>query len=427
MQLLPVMPDAARQALPGAAAAIAGSSENDRLAALDALDVLDTPQEEAFDRVARLARKLFNVPMAAVSFIDAHRQWYKANEGLVGDQHPREHSFCRHLIENGKPLVVPDATRDERFADSPLVTGDGGIRFYAGLPLRSADGHNIGSICIVDTKPREFGDAQLELLNDLAQISMDELDLRLTAVRDSLTGVMSRKRFKEEAARAVALAQRHHQEMAIVAFDLDHFKRINDTFGHAAGDTVLASVAAAVQSVLRGTDLIGRLGGEEFAVLLPNTALPGAMEAAEKIRKAVGALRFTFGEQEIGITTSLGVAALDPSTREAESLLAHADKALYEAKDAGRNRVSAFRAAPTEAAKDTTRRRVLKGGKVVFNGGRSSIDCTVRSMSDTSAGIDVSSSVGVPKHFNLVIDADRFDRPAKIVSQTERHIELEFA
>jgi diguanylate cyclase (GGDEF)-like protein len=424
MQILPVVSDPSLDSLPGAAAALA-ESESERLAALDRLDVLDTPREEAFDRIARLARKVFNVPMAAVSFIDAHRQWYKANDGLVGDQHPREHSFCRHLVETGKALVVPDATKDERFAESPFVTGSG-IRFYAGLPLRSADGHNIGSICIVDTKPREFGEAQLDLLNDLAHISMDELDLRLTAVKDSLTGVLTRRRFKEEAARSVALAQRHHQDLAIVAFDLDRFKHINDTFGHAAGDAVLVGAAEAARSVLRITDLIGRLGGEEFAVLLPSTALGGAMEVAEKIRKAVGALRFTFGEQEAGIATSVGVAALDPSTRDAETLLVHADKALYEAKNAGRNRVVAYRA-PAPAATETTRRRVLKGGKVVFNAGRSSIDCTVRSLSDQGAGIDISSSLGVPKHFNLVIDADRFDKPARIVSQTERHIELEFA
>ena len=357
--------------------------ESERLAALDRLDVLDTPQEESFDRIARLARKLFDVPMAAVSFIDAHRQWYKANEGLDGDQHPREQTFCRHLVETGKPLVVPDATKDERFAESPFVTGDAGIRFYAGLPLRTAEGHNVGSICIIDTKPHEFGDAQLELLNDLAQISMDEIDLRLTATRDSLTGTLSRRHFKEEAVRAVSLAQRHHQDLAIIAFDLDHFKHINDTFGHAAGDTVLGAVAEAVRETLRGTDLIGRLGGEEFAALLSSTALPGAVEAAEKIRKAVGALRFTFGEQETGVTTSLGVAALDPSTREADALLTHAGKALDEAKQAGRNRVAVYRA--PAAAADTTRRRVLKGGRVVFNGGRSSIDCTVRSLSDAGS------------------------------------------
>src|SRR5215207_8333458 len=93
--------------------------ENARLTALHELDVLDTPREEAFDRITRLAKKLFNVPTAFLSFMDAHRQWHKAHEGTSTEEAPREHTFCQHLIESGKPLIVPDATKDPRFAQNP--------------------------------------------------------------------------------------------------------------------------------------------------------------------------------------------------------------------------------------------------------------------------------------------------------------------
>jgi diguanylate cyclase (GGDEF)-like protein len=339
----------------------------------------------------------------------------------LADEVAREHTFCRLLLDDAKPIVVPDATKDERFKDNPHVTADLGVRFYAGMPLRTDGGHVVGSLCIVDTKPREFGEQQAEVLKDLADMTMDELELRMLATKDSLTGSLSRRAFKEEAAREVALAVRHHHDLSLIVLDLDFFKRINDRFGHAAGDRALIKVVEACRGVLRLTDRIGRLGGEEFAILLPETDQTGAMEVANKVRLAVEHL--DFGPDAIKATVSLGVASLDPLTRDLNSLLGNADKALYDAKEQGRNRAVGYQA---PAAALPARRRVLKAGQIVFNGGTSSIDCTVRSLSDGGAGIDVSSTVGVPKSFDLAIKADGLKKPARIVAHTERHLEVEF-
>lgn len=423
MQSLPIPSVPPDQELPGLQdAVVTHDRENARLQALDNLDVLDTPKEEAFDRVTRLAKKLFSVPISAVSFIDAHRQWYKSCQGLLNDETPREHTFCRHMLDTGQPLVVPDATQDARFAQNPYVAGNPGIRFYAGIPLKTDADHIVGSLCVVDTKPREFSEGQVDLLRDLAEMAMDELQLRMSASKDILTGALSRRAFKEELARAAALALRHHHDLALIAFDLDRFKEINDTFGHAAGDFILARAAKACQLEIRETDMLGRLGGEEFGVLLPNTGLTGAMGVAEKLRAAIQGLKFEDGA--VKATASFGVAAMDTSTRDAHGLLSNADKACYQAKEAGRNRIVAYR---PPAGATAIRRRVLKGGQIVFNGGMSSIDCTVRSISDEGAGIDVNSSLGVPKSFDLVIRADHFEKHARVVSQSERHIEVAFS
>jgi diguanylate cyclase (GGDEF)-like protein len=409
---------------PDADLAAAAAREAQRLSALDHYDVLDTPREQAFDSIARLTRKLLGVPIALVSVLDAHRQWYKAAEGVSATEAPRQDTFCRIAIEGTTPLLVEDATADPRFSDNPYVTGAPGIRAYAGIPLRTSDGHNIGTLCAVDTERRRFSADQIEALTDLARLAMDELELRRIAATDVLTGAMSRRAFKAEADRAVALALRHHHDVSCILLDLDHFKSVNDTHGHAAGDAVLVKVLDACRDVLRGTDLVGRLGGEEFAVLLPQTSLEAAMDVGEKLRRAIGDLTVETLPDAFRITASFGVASLDLDTRDLTALLAHADVALYRAKSEGRNRVVAWQA--SEAAPTQQRRRVLKGGTILFNDRNSTVDCTVRSLSDDGAGLDVISSVGIPKTFDLAIRADGLDRPCRVTARTEKHIELEF-
>lgn len=153
--------------------------EGARLDALHALEVLDTPPEERFDRVTRIAAALFDVPMALVSLVDAERQWFKSHHGLDATETPREMAFCGHAILNDDPLVVPDAHRDARFADNPLVTGPPHVRFYAGVPLRVRDVAGtraaVGTLCVLDHRPREIERDQLRLLCDLATLVEDEL------------------------------------------------------------------------------------------------------------------------------------------------------------------------------------------------------------------------------------------------------------
>src|SRR5450432_1201809 len=152
-----------------------------RLNALDSYRVLDTAPEACFDRLTALAADLFDVPIALVSLIDAERQWFKSHHGLEAESTPRSQAFRAHAKELGAnaTMVVEDAMRDPRFQDNPLVTGDPHIRFYAGAALTSADGFNLGSLCVIDTKPRPAPSADdIRRLETLASLVVGELELR---------------------------------------------------------------------------------------------------------------------------------------------------------------------------------------------------------------------------------------------------------
>ena len=131
--------------------------------------------EERFDRVTRLATALFDVPMAMISLVDANRQWYKSCLGVSRRETSRDEAFCAHVVYNREPMVIADALQDARFADNPLVTGDPRVRFYAGYPLILENGSCIGTLCLLDTRPRTFAGEELARLHDLADITLREL------------------------------------------------------------------------------------------------------------------------------------------------------------------------------------------------------------------------------------------------------------
>jgi phosphoribosyl 1,2-cyclic phosphodiesterase len=150
-------------------------NEAGRLAALNKLDILDTDPEERFDRITRIASEAFNVPIALVSLVDRDRQWFKSCIGLTAKETPRDMAFCAHAILEDEVLIVPDALLDARFADNPLVTGEPHVRFYAGYPLKSADGNFMGTLCLIDTRPRRLDDSKINLLRDLGHLVETEL------------------------------------------------------------------------------------------------------------------------------------------------------------------------------------------------------------------------------------------------------------
>lgn len=159
-----------------------------RLRQLRALEILDTAPEEGFDRITRLASQLLDAPIALVSLVDGSRQWFKSRVGLDAQETPREIAFCAHAIVGREPLVVNDATRDVRFQANPLVTGDLGIRFYAGVPLQCGEGSAMGTLCVIDQKPRELSGREIDLLRDLACLAERELAYRAArAVTRELT------------------------------------------------------------------------------------------------------------------------------------------------------------------------------------------------------------------------------------------------
>lgn len=153
------------------------SNENERLAAVRALGILDTPSEERFDRVTKLAMLVFDVPIAYVAIIDSNRQWFKSRRGFDAAETPRGISLCGHAVLGCDALVVPDTHLDARFRDNPMVTGEPFARFYAGQPLRGPGGLNVGTLCVVDRKPRTFSKKDAETLALLGRLVENELGL----------------------------------------------------------------------------------------------------------------------------------------------------------------------------------------------------------------------------------------------------------
>jgi two-component sensor histidine kinase len=163
-------------------AALSGDHEADRLSELNSYKLLDTPPEHQFDSIVGLARVLFDTPMAAITLVDADRQWFKARSGIDDEQHAREHSFCNHAMRDNGTFVVADARTDPRFAENPLVRGAPNIRFYAGAPLRSPSGHDLGAVCVISPNPRDdFSVADRRKLEILASIVGNEMELRRRA------------------------------------------------------------------------------------------------------------------------------------------------------------------------------------------------------------------------------------------------------
>ena len=158
-------------------------NENARLEKLNLYRILDTPPEEAFDRITRIVAETIGVPIALVSLVDSERQWFKSKYGLEAEQTPRDVAFCAHAILGDSLFVVEDATLDTRFADNPLVASDPSIRFYAGAPLKTPDGLNLGTLCAIDRTPRKLTEGQSQLLSDLSGVVVDELELRIALRR----------------------------------------------------------------------------------------------------------------------------------------------------------------------------------------------------------------------------------------------------
>ena len=154
------------------------ADEAERLKALAECAILDTPPEEAYDDLTRLAAFVCGAPLALVSLVDANRQWFKSRLGVREAQTHRNISFCSHAILRPEPLIVPDALHDPRFAGNPLVISEPFVRFYAGVPLRSREGHALGTLCVLDQRPRQLQPEQLEALKALARLAAILLELR---------------------------------------------------------------------------------------------------------------------------------------------------------------------------------------------------------------------------------------------------------
>ena len=301
-----------------------------RLGTLHALGLLDTPAEERFDRITRMAQRLFDAPIALISLVDEHRQWFKSRQGFEAAETPRNVSFCGHAIHGNDPMVVIDATDDPRFADNPLVVQDPGIRFYAGCPIAAADGSKLGTLCVIGREPRSFSDSDAALLRDLADIVESEIVAVDTAITDPLTGLTNRRGFQLIADKVLAICVRRSLPAVLVYADLDNLKPVNDKFGHEAGDRAITDAAELLASAFRESDVVARLGGDEFATLL--TATDDPEPPLQRLGHLIAERNHSTPEGQ-ALSMSIGTAVFDPQhPLGIDELTRVADQAMYQDK-----------------------------------------------------------------------------------------------
>ncbi len=241
--------------------------EDRRLAALRRLALLDTEADESFARITRIARRLFEVPVAFVSLLDEDRQWFKSRVGADSEGTDRDISFSAHAVAADELLVVVDARVDERFHDNPLVSS-GSVVFYAARPIRSPEGLPVGVFCVVDSTSRKFSDEDAATLEDLAAVVEREIEMHYRACLDEVTGVYNRRGFVAIGRSVLEGAARRGTSVAVAYLDVDGLKGVNDEHGHGVGDHALVAVAHALRAGTRASDVVGRLGGDEFGLLL---------------------------------------------------------------------------------------------------------------------------------------------------------------
>ena len=265
------------------------ADESQRLQTLRDMRLLDTPPEERFDRVTRLARQVFNVPYALVSLVDADRQWFKSNQGLDAEETPREVSFCGHAILDDKIMVVGDATNDVRFCDNPLVCGNPNIRFYAGYPLAAPDGSRVGTLCIIDEKPREMSAEQLTLLRELGRMVEEEMIAASNATVDVTTGISNRNGFMSVADHLLSLCKRKREPATLLLFNLYDLYSLEETHGRYDGDTIALELSHLLMAAFRESDIVARTALDTFCVLLATTDMDGAAEARNRFAEQLTA------------------------------------------------------------------------------------------------------------------------------------------
>jgi len=316
------------------------ADEEHRLRDLQRFGVLGTSSDIHLDRLVELACLIFAVPMAAISLVTSDRQWFLAQKGLSVTETPRGVAFCAHAIMGDQVMVVPNALEDERFCHNPLVTSEPQIRFYAGAPLRSGQGHNLGTLCVIDCQPMEPTGDQVRELELLSQLVMRELDLRRERFLCPITGLPIRQQFLRIAEQEFRRAKEEGRDLSLLLFDIDNFRAINSRWGHQAGDDLMADLCKMSQQFLGKKDFAGRLGDGEFALLLVDTCAEDALATSEALRHAVATMPGVHSHSDLHLHISGGLTSLGSDDKSFSNLLLRAEQALHLAKSNGRNQIA---------------------------------------------------------------------------------------
>ncbi len=309
--------------------------------------------DQQMSRIRRIGARLFDVDSCIITLGDVDPLTANADRSTAT---AAETAFCRSIPLHGEPSVVLDTIQDQAFAKHALVTGAPHIRFYAAHPVHTQEKALIGSIALIDYAPRtSFDEGDRQMLADLAALVERELafrsvnasqldlqkknkNLRRKSLIDPLIGTWNRGAIMRILTIEAIRCDKAGLPLSLIVADLDYFKKINDTHGHPAGDTVLVKAASRLRSCIRPQEALGRYGGEEFLIILPGSSHLTAMAVAERMRHAIASQPEIIGGTTLNLTISAGVASTDlfPSAT-TEELISRADVALYAAKDAGRN------------------------------------------------------------------------------------------
>jgi diguanylate cyclase (GGDEF)-like protein len=316
------------------------ANENGRLQSLYSYDILDSLPDVDFDTLTRLAANALKMPAAVIGLMDSDRLWFKSKIGLGVPQLDRQIAFCAHAImQPEEVLVSEDLLQDARFIHNPLVTQVPHLRFYAGAPLINQEGYALGTIAVADVTPRTISESDKMMLKDIANLVILAIESRKAAgllqqfaMTDQLTRLANRVQFERVLNAEISLARRSGISFKLFLMDLDNFKAVNDTFGHAAGDEVLKQVSERMLAQLRTEDLVARLGGDEFGLLVRGDCDQYRETIASRMIQAVSAPMQLSNGKEVSIGVSIGSVVYSDDVNSMSALLAVADESLYQHK-----------------------------------------------------------------------------------------------
>ena len=334
------------------------ANETQRLLAVRSLNGVHSSPTPELATLAELARGVFETPYAAINIIDEDWQRIAGQAGLKIAECSRDMSICTRVVFDDELLVLPDLMEEPELKAAPFVLDDPYFRFYAGAPVRLENGLPVGAFCILDQRPRQFSSSEEQSLRRFAQIAsallrlqktnllmgIAENDLRAAAMTDPLTRFFNRSALESIVDGALSTAITKGGNFGVLYLDMDGFKSINDRFGHNVGDEVLCEASLRIRSVLRADDIVVRMGGDEFAIFVPDSPDKHALVSLSE--RLLAAFRTPFAVDGVSVFARLSIGAAlaphDGATR--VTLLKNVDSALYRAKAEGRDRVAVFNA-----------------------------------------------------------------------------------
>jgi diguanylate cyclase (GGDEF)-like protein len=328
--------------------------DSERIAALAASEILTDPSniDAVLQNIVEIAERLLPATGGAsiILWDSDQKHFYVSASSIVEQDNQqvarrvrRDGGATRWVIDHMRPCIVSDI-RDDPFGANPMLTAHG-LRSYAGFPI-IAEGKAIGVIYTLDREPRHYSEEDQNFMRILSFRVASALtnarlfaELEMLSIQDELTGLYNRRGVLQRAERIFRRAHRFGEPLSILAIDVDNLKEVNDTHGHSAGDELLIETARRLQYVGRDVDVVGRMGGDEFIIVLVHTTAEQARAVAHRLIMHVRAAPVRVGDEMIHTSVSVGIAALSDSINELASLINIADAALYKAKRAGKDRI----------------------------------------------------------------------------------------